>query len=62
MKCGFCGRQFDEAASAKLCASCSMFGGCQKVKCPHCGYESPRETRLVKWISKRIRERKAKRA
>ncbi len=50
MICGLCGKEFDEAGGAKTCARCSMFGGCQMLKCPHCGYEMPRETKLVKWI------------
>lgn len=52
MKCGFCGREFDEEAAARTCKGCAMFGGCGKVRCPHCSCESPRETRLVKWIRK----------
>lgn len=50
MKCAFCDFEFDEASAVKACQACSMFGGCQKVRCPKCGYESPRETRMVRWI------------
>jgi len=50
MRCDFCGREFDEGAAEEACAACTLFGGCKKVKCPHCGYEMPRETRLVKAI------------
>lgn len=55
MRCAFCDREFDERHASKACSGCAVFGGCQKVKCPHCGYESPRETRLLRWL----RERKA---
>lgn len=59
MKCSFCGREFDEAASAKSCSGCSLFGGCQLLKCPHCGYESPRETRLVRALKQWKQGRRA---
>jgi len=50
MTCGFCGKEFDEAASAKTCQGCALFGGCRKVKCPNCGYEMLGPTKLMKWI------------
>jgi Fe2+ transport system protein FeoA len=50
MKCAFCDFEFDEASALRCCKGCALFGGCQKVRCPKCGYESPRETRLVRWI------------
>lgn len=50
MRCDYCGNEFDESDGHKSCSACSMFGGCQMVKCPRCGYEWPRETKLVKWI------------
>jgi hypothetical protein len=57
MICDFCGKEYEEADGVKACSRCSMFGGCQMLKCPHCGYETPRETKLVK----RIKRWKAKR-
>ncbi|MBM4016775.1 MAG: hypothetical protein FJ288_00355 [Planctomycetes bacterium] len=57
MTCPFCGKEFGEAAARTACAGCSLVGGCRKVKCPHCGYEMPEETRLVRairrWRSRR---------
>lgn len=52
MRCPFCGVEFDAEAARKECRNCSMLGGCKKVKCPKCGYESPAETGLVKFIRK----------
>lgn len=54
MKCGFCGREFDEAAGEKECRSCAMFGGCKKIKCPYCGFESPKEPASIKWLKRKI--------
>lgn len=59
MRCAFCDREFDEKLARKACAACSLFGGCEKVKCPHCGCESPRETRLIRWLRKRKVNRRA---
>jgi len=54
MRCPFCDREFDEESAEGACRQCSFFGGCRKVKCPHCGYESPAEPRLIKWLKKRL--------
>ncbi len=54
MKCSFCDKEFDEAACQSACGGCAMFGGCHKVKCPHCGYEMPAEPKLVKWLRKKL--------
>lgn len=32
------------------CGTCASFGGCQKVKCPYCGYESPKEPEFIEKI------------
>ena len=52
MKCAFCEKEFDEAASRRTCQSCAAAGGCQKVKCPHCGMEAPAEPPSIKWFRK----------
>jgi len=52
MICSFCDKEFDEHASEKACRQCSLFGGCKKVKCPHCGYESPKQPKSLKWLNK----------
>jgi len=50
MICPYCRKEFSASDSKKECRSCSSFGGCQKVKCPYCGYESPREPEFVETL------------
>ena len=52
MICSFCSKEFDEESVQDACSQCSLFGGCQKIKCPHCGFESPREPKSLKWLKK----------
>ena len=61
MLCVFCNHEFDEETAGVSCKTCSLMGGCKRVKCPRCGYESPKETGVVKWIRNRIGNRQAKR-
>jgi hypothetical protein len=53
-ECGFCGRTFAEDDGQPTCASCPIKGGCQLVRCPHCGYENPLPpawlTRVRSWF------------
>ncbi|HBQ21129.1 MAG: hypothetical protein A2Z91_00735 [Deltaproteobacteria bacterium GWA2_38_16] len=42
MTCVFCTKTFNMSQGEKTCNKCAFFGGCQKVKCPYCGYESPK--------------------
>lgn len=42
MTCSFCMKTFNLSEAEKTCNQCAMFGGCQKVKCPYCGYEGPK--------------------
>jgi DtxR family Mn-dependent transcriptional regulator len=49
MKCTYCSKFFDEMASQTVCQSCTLFGGCHKIKCPHCGHEEPMPP---EWIRK----------
>lgn len=58
MICSFCRKSFDEEATKKECANCSMFGACKKTKCPHCGYEMPQEAALIKFLKKHFRVEK----
>lgn len=54
MNCPFCGKTFSQRESEKTCKGCAMFGGCKKIKCPHCGYESPAEPKSAKWLKRLI--------
>jgi hypothetical protein len=41
--CGFCSRRFAQDEAQPTCVTCPLKGGCQLVRCPHCGYENPVE-------------------
>lgn len=41
--CVYCQRYFRISEGTKNCNTCSLFGGCQKIKCPYCQYEMPEE-------------------
>lgn len=46
--CPLCGGRFEHGGRA--CGSCPMSTGCDLVKCPHCGFQYPRSSRLVTWL------------
>ena len=48
MKCPLCNYQFREEDSEVACQGCPLAGGCHTVRCPNCGYETPKEPKLVK--------------
>jgi hypothetical protein len=52
MICPFCQREFIVKDAKKECRTCASFGGCRKVKCPWCGYESPQEPNFVERLRK----------
>jgi hypothetical protein len=58
MICAFCDKEFAEEAAEKACGQCSLFGGCKKIKCPHCGYESPKQPESLKWLKKIVKRTK----
>jgi rubredoxin len=47
-----CGYEFEEEAAESSCDSCAHIGACSLVKCPHCGYELPKEPTIVKFFKK----------
>ena len=57
MMCSFCSKTFDEESARKACQRCAVFGGCKMIKCPNCGYETPPETGLVKWLKKKVKKK-----
>jgi hypothetical protein len=44
-QCGLCGAAFTHGDRA--CAGCELGASCLLVKCPRCGYQFPRESRLL---------------
>jgi hypothetical protein len=53
IKCALCGYMFDEKNGKASCKGCFMSGGCGLLRCPNCGYETPREPAWFKKILKR---------
>ena len=43
MKCSLCGYEFSESEGKGSCANCPMHKGCHLVRCPNCGFETPKD-------------------
>ena len=43
--CPLCGSRFRHGTL--VCGSCPLNAGCEIVKCPSCGYQFPRRSRIV---------------
>ena len=52
MKCPLCGYEFNEMESKEGCSSCHVFGACNMIRCPNCGYEMPPEPKFIKRLKK----------
>lgn len=50
MKCGFCGSFFDPQEAETLCSGCPVVRDCHLIRCPRCGYETPPEPKLLRWL------------
>jgi uncharacterized C2H2 Zn-finger protein len=48
-ECGLCGLVFSHGDEA--CGSCAL-GGCDLVRCPRCGYQFPRSSRVVDLVGR----------
>jgi len=48
--CPLCGGRFSHGTL--VCGSCPLNAGCEVVKCPSCGYQFPRRSRLVSWAQR----------
>jgi hypothetical protein len=44
-QCSLCGARFTHGTL--VCGSCPMNAGCEVVKCPSCGFQAPRRSRIV---------------
>jgi len=52
IKCSFCGHNFEENEGKIGCVGCPMSKACNKHKCPNCGFEMPKEPKIVKLIKR----------
>jgi hypothetical protein len=43
--CALCGNRFTH--SGLVCGTCPMQTGCALVRCPNCGFQFPRSSRIV---------------
>lgn len=43
--CGLCGNRFTHGGL--VCGTCPMQTGCALVRCPNCGFQFPRSSRIV---------------
>jgi uncharacterized Zn-finger protein len=48
--CPLCGARFTHGVL--VCQSCPMNAGCEIVKCPSCGYQFPRRSKVLDWAKK----------
>ena len=47
--CALCGLRFTHGG--QVCASCPITHGCEElVRCPRCGFQFPRSSRIVTWL------------
>jgi hypothetical protein len=45
-ECGLCGLRFHHGG--RVCTSCALGSSCELVRCPRCGFQFPRESRLLR--------------
>jgi hypothetical protein len=48
MKCPLCGCEFKEGEGLAACQGCPLAGACNMIRCPNCGYDIPKEPRLIR--------------
>ncbi|HUC44233.1 MAG TPA: hypothetical protein VMR65_09355 [Candidatus Sulfotelmatobacter sp.] len=53
LTCSLCGARFTHGTL--VCTSCPLNAGCEVVKCPSCGFQTPRRSRLVDWAKRLLR-------
>ena len=51
--CSLCGARFTHGTL--VCGSCPLNAGCEVVKCPSCGFQSPRRSRIVSAVQRLFR-------
>ena len=48
--CALCGARFTHGD--RVCGACPLHAGCDLVRCPNCGYQFPRSSRLLDWVER----------
>jgi hypothetical protein len=48
--CGLCGARFTHGD--QVCGGCVLRAGCDVVRCPSCGYQFPRGSRIAAWLGR----------
>ena len=51
--CSLCGSRFSHGTM--VCTSCPLNAGCDIIKCPNCGYQFPRSSKIVEWAKRMTR-------
>jgi hypothetical protein len=51
--CGLCGNRFTHGGL--VCGSCPMQTGCELVRCPNCGFQFPRTSRIAAFFVRLFR-------
>ncbi len=51
--CALCGNRFTHAGL--VCGTCPMQTGCALVRCPNCGFQFPRSSRIVDFVRRLFR-------
>jgi hypothetical protein len=51
--CGLCGNRFTHGGL--VCGTCPMQTGCALVRCPNCGFQFPRSSRIVDALGRLFR-------
>ena len=46
-QCTLCGLRFTHGG--RVCGTCPLGSACDLVRCPRCGFQTPRGSRLVAW-------------
>ena len=49
-QCALCGCRFTHGG--QVCGACPMTTKCELVKCPNCGYQFPRGSRLLRLLGR----------
>lgn len=53
MKCQLCGFSFDKKEADVSCSGCVLRKGCSLLRCPNCGFEFPKESKIINFLTKK---------